>query len=84
MVPQGPLRRHSSKETRLTNVSYVALFDTVKSGDLEKVEVPGANNPGQLFVTRDSVEKLSDKLREEELERLMELWDIEHKLGIKE
>lgn len=84
MVPQGPLRRHTNKETRLTNVSYVALFDTVKSGDLEKVEVPGANNSGQLFVTRDSVEKLSDKLREEELERLMEVWDIEYKLGIRE
>ena len=65
-------------------MSYVALFDTVKSGDLEKVEVPGANRPGQLFVTRDSVEKLSDKLRKEALESLMEVWDIEYKLGIKE
>ncbi len=52
-------------------------------GDLKKVEVPGANNPGRLFVTRDSVEKLSDKLHEEALKGWVEVWGIEHKLGVK-
>lgn len=66
------------------NINRINILNWVKSGDLKKVDVPDASNPGQLFVTRDSVEKLSDKLREEELEGWMEVWDIEHKLGIKE
>ena len=66
------------------NINRIDIINWVNSGDLEKVEVPGANRRGQLFVTRDSVETLSDKLREEALERLMEVWEIEHKLGIRE
>lgn len=66
------------------NINRINILNWVKSGDLEKVEVSGANNPGQLFVTRDSVEKLYDKLRKEALEGLMEVWDIEYKLGIRE
>lgn len=66
------------------NINRINILNWVKLGDLEKVEVPGANNPGQLFVTRDSVEKLYDKLRKEALKGWMEVWDIEYKLGIKE
>ena len=66
------------------NINRINILNWVKTGDLEKVEVPGANNPGQLFVTRDSVEKLYDKLRKEALKGWMEVWDIEYKLGIKE
>lgn len=66
------------------NINRIDILNWVKLGDLEKVEVPGANRPGQLFVTHDSVEQLSDKLRREALERLMEVWNIEYKLGIRE
>lgn len=66
------------------NINRINILNWVKSGDLEKVKVPGANNPRQLFVTRDSVERLSDKLRKEALKGWMEVWDIEYKLGIKE
>lgn len=66
------------------NINRINILNWTKSGDLEKVEVPGANNPGQLFVTRDSVEKLYDKLRKEALKGWIEVWDIEHKLGIRE
>ena len=66
------------------NINRINILNWVKLGDLEKVEVPGANNPGKLFVTRDSVEKLYDKLRKEALKGWMEVWDIEYKLGIKE
>ena len=31
MVPPGPVRRRSNKETRPTKVGYVALFDTAVS-----------------------------------------------------
>lgn len=66
------------------NINRINILNWTKSGDLEKVEVPGANNPGQLFVTRDSVEKLYDKLRKEALKGWIEVWDIEYRLGIRE
>lgn len=63
------------------NVTRVDILKWCKEGKLTKLEDP---NPRRDIVSRDSVEKLICELIEEKEKNLHALWDIEHKLGIRE
>lgn len=66
------------------NVNRQDILSWVKEGELRKVHISWGGNQHHLFVTRDSVERLTVRLRKEAEDRWHELWDMEHKLGITE
>lgn len=63
------------------NVTRVDIIKWSKEGKLTRIEDP---NPRRVIVSRDSVEKLIRELIEENKKNIHALWDIEHKLGIRE
>lgn len=63
------------------NVTRVDIIKWCKEGKLTRIE---DSNPRRVIVSRDSVEKLIRELIEENKKNIHALWDIEHKLGIRE
>ena len=63
------------------NVTRVDIIKWCKEGKLTRIE---DSNPCRVIVSRDSVEKLIRELIEENKKNIHALWDIEHKLGIRE
>lgn len=63
------------------NVTRVDIIKWCREGKLTRFE---DSNPRRVIVSRDSVEKLIRELIEENKKNIHALWDIEHKLGIRE
>lgn len=63
------------------NATRVDIIKWCKEGKLTRIE---DSNPRRVIVSRDSVEKLIRELIEENKKNIHALWDIEHKLGIRE